>query len=242
MSNYQAYDPWEAAGLEPVNTREYYGQIDVDCVAKVFPGEKGSGLKPEVYDPVRHAGKRPFTEIAIRLNPLAEMQLANETKKTWQNYSSDWLKITMPSIKRLGFTLPNGGADLKKFDKQYVKFQFVEGFSKNKDPEKPNYKTMEFLEVYKDKAECLKAYLAENGDANNAETPAAQPQSTSDPAVKSALVFVRSIAENAMKIGDDVPEAVDKFLTQNVAACAGLKIDSPEIQALLKEFAEDIPF
>ena len=60
--------------------------------------------------------------------------------------------------------------------------------------------------------------------------------------MKSALVFVRSIAENAMKAGNDVGDAVDVFLSQNAAVCAGLKIDSPEIQSLLKEFDDNPPF
>ncbi|MBQ1507091.1 MAG: hypothetical protein IIZ36_01545, partial [Ruminococcus sp.] len=132
-----SYDPWEAAGTEPTNTREYYGQILMDCVAMVFPGEKGSGQRPVVYDPTRHAGKRPFTQITATLDPLPEMGLTRETSSNWQNYSSDWLKITMPSIKNLGaFSNDKGGVDLRKFNKQWVKFQFVPGFVKNKDPEK----------------------------------------------------------------------------------------------------------
>lgn len=231
------YDAWAAAGIEPVNSREYYGQILIECVAMVFPGAKGSGQRPVVYDPQIHVGKQPFTEIKITLDPLPEMQLSNETSKSWQNYSADWTKITMPSIRKLGFTDKNGACDLRKFDKSWVKFKFVPGFSKNKDPEKSNYKTMEFLAVYKNESECRKAYLAEN--TSNAEV---KPQSTSTPAVESALVFVRSIAENALKSGNDVGEAVDEFLAKNAAACAGLKIDSPEIQAMLQEFNDNPPF
>lgn len=239
QSKTNQYDPWKAAGTVPTSTREYYGQILISCVAMVFPG---GGQRPEVYDPSRHT-KQPFTQITATLDPLPEMQLSRETSCNWQNYSSDWVKITMPSIRQLGvqFVDPDGAVDLRKFDKSWVKFQFVPGFTKNRDPEKPNYKTMEFLKVYKSEAECRKAYLAEN--TSDAEAPApATPQSTADPAVESALKFVRSIAENAMKKGSEVPEAVDNFLQQNAAVCAGLKIDSPEIQALLQEFDENPPF
>ena len=45
-----------------------------------------------------------------------------------------------------------------------------------------------------------------------------------------------------MKAGNDVGDAVDVFLSQNAAVCAGLKIDSPEIQSLLKEFDDNPPF
>ena len=232
------YDAWAAAGQEPVNTKEYYGQILVDCVAMVFPGEKGSKTRPVVYDPNEHKGKQPFTMITMTLDPLPEMHLSNETSKKWINYSPDWVKITMPSIKKLGFTTPDGSCDLRKFNESWVKFKFVPGFQKNKDPEKENYKTMEFLALYKNERECTKAYMAEN--TSNAEVE--MPKSTSTPAVDSAMVFVRSIAENAMRSGLDVNEAVDDFLQKNVAACAGLKIDSPEVQALLKEFDENPPF
>ena len=239
--NQQSYNPWKAAGVEPVNTRNYYGQVIVECTAMVFPGEKGSGQRPVPYDPQIHAGKQPFTQIMIKLDSLAEMQLSNETSKTWQNYSADWTKITMPSIRKLGFVDKDGACDMQKFNKAWVKFQFVPGFTKNRDPEKPNYKTMEFLEVYKNEAECLNAYRLENGQ--EAETPShTEPKSQTNEAVASALKFVESIAENAMKSGHDVAEAVDTFLAQNAAVCAGLKIDSPEIQALLKEFDDNLPF
>lgn len=236
MSN--EYNAWKMAGAEPANTREYYGQILIDCVLMVFPGEKGSGMQPEPYDKAKHGNKRPYVQINATLDPLPEMQLTRETSSRWQNYSADWLKITMPSIKKLGFTCSDGSCDLEDFNNKWVKFQFVPGFNKNRDPEKPNYKTMEFLKVYKNEAECRQDYLAENGESS---IPS-EPKSTADSAVASALVFVRSIAENAMKAGNDVPDAVDDFLEKNSAACAGLKIDSPEIQNLLKEFDENPPF
>ena len=240
MANEYEYDPWKAAGSESVNTREYYGQILVECVAMVFPGEKGSGQKPVAYDPKIHQGKRPFTQITMKLDSLPEMQLSTETSKNWQNYSADWTKITMPSIRKLGFVTKEGECDLLKFNNSWVKFRFIPGFTKNRDPEKPNYKTMEFLAVYKNEAECRKAYLTENGQ--DSEPSHTEPKSTSNEAVESALKFVRSIAENAMKAGNPVGEAVDTFLAQNAAACAGLKIDSPEIQALLKDFDDNPPF
>lgn len=235
------YDAWKMAGTEPVNHREYFGQINMECLMMVFPGEKGSGQRPEVYNPQTHKGKRPFVQIKATLNPLAEMQLSRETSCNWQNYSADWLKITMPSIRKLGFVDPDGGCDLRKFDQSWVRFEFIPGFTKNKDPEKPNYKTMQFLEVYPNEDACRKAYVEANGEAEE-ETPKSKPQSTSDSAVASALVFVRSIAENAMRSGGDVADAVETFLTNNAQACAGLKIDSPEIQALLKEFDDNPPF
>ena len=240
MSN-DNLNAWKMAGEIPTNTRDYFGQINLDCVLMVFPGAKGSGQRPVVYDPNVHKGKQPFSQITATLNPLPEMQLTRETSRNWQNYNSDWTKITMPSIRKLGFVDSDGACDLQKFNGAWVKFQFVPGFQKNKDPEKPNYTTMEFLEVYKNESACRKAYLAENGDVAE-DTSYTEPKSTASDAVKSALVFVRSIAENAMKAGNEVPEAVDAFLTQNSAVCAGLKIDSPEIQALLKEFDDNPPF
>lgn len=241
MTEMNNLNAWEMAGEIPTNTRDYFGQINLDCVLMVFPGVKGSGQRPVVYDPNAHKGKQPFVQITATLNPLPEMQLTRETSRNWQNYNSDWTKITMPSIRKLGFVNTDGKCDLVKFNGQWVKFQFVPGFTKNKDPEKPNYTTMEFLAVYKNEAECRVAYLAENGE-DSESTVKAEPQSQTSEAVESALKFVRSIAENAMKAGNSVPEAVDAFLAQNAAVCAGLKIDSPEIQAMLKEFDDNPPF
>lgn len=241
MSDMNNMNAWEMAGEIPTNTRDYFGQINLDCVMMVFPGAKGSGQRPVVYDPNQHKGKQPFVQITATLNPLPEMQLTRETSRNWQNYNSDWTKITMPSIRKLGFVNSEGKCDLIKFNNSWVKFQFVPGFTKNKDPEKPNYTTMEFLAVFKGEEECRAAYLAENGEESEAPQHT-EPQSQTSEAVASALVFVRSIAENAMKAGNSVPEAVDAFLTQNSAVCAGLKIDSPEIQNMLKDFDDNPPF
>ena len=87
MSN--EYNAWKMAGSEPANTREYYGQILIDCVLMVFPGEKGSGQAPEPYDKAKHGNKRPYVQISATLDPLPEMQLARETSSRWQNYSAD---------------------------------------------------------------------------------------------------------------------------------------------------------
>lgn len=243
MANNNEFNAWKAAGTVPSNSRAYYGQIIFDCVAMVFPGEKGSKSKPVVYDPQIHTNAQPFVQITAKLDPLPEMQLSNETSSRWPNYSADWVKITMPSIKKLGFVDTDGSCDIVKFNNSWVKFRFVPGFTKNKDPEKPNYKTMDFLAVYKNEAECRKAYQEENASNVQPGFSHTEPvQSQSNEAVASALKFVESIAENAMRKGDDIDVAVDNFLEQNAAVCAGLKIDSPEIQALLKKYDENPPF
>lgn len=241
----QTYDAWEAAeNAKPVE-RAYYGRAMVDCVAMVFPGK---GQRPVVYVPGQYPGAKPFTQITIQLDPLPEMQLSRPVSANWQDWSADWQKITMPSIKNLGFTKQNGGADLRAFNGQYIKFTFEPGFTKNRDPEKPNYKTMKFCGLYPSEEACRKAYLQENtsnagvGVAVGAAVQTSPAPKADDPAVTAALAFVRSIAENALKSENPVPEAVDDFLTKNKDACAGLTIHSPEIQALLKEFEDEPPF
>lgn len=239
----QTYDPWEAAENAKERERAYYGKIMVDCVAMVFPAK---GQRPVVFVPGQYPNAQPFSQISIQLDPLPEMQLSKPVANNWQDWNADWIKITAPSIKDLGFIKPNGGVDLHGFNEKWVKFTYEPGFSKNKDPEKPNYKTMKFVALYPNEAECRKAYLQENTsqsgiNANPAAVPAAAA-APSDPAVASAMIFVRSIAENAMRAGNPVPETVDDFLQKNAAACAGLTISSPEVQALLQEFADNPPF
>lgn len=238
----QTYDPWEAAESAKERERAYYGKVMVDCVGMVFPGK---GQRPVVYDPNQYPTLQPFTQISIQLDPLPEMQLSRPVSNNWQDWSADYLKITMPSIKALGFIKSDGGVNLRAFNNQWVKFTYEPGFTKNRDPEKPNYKTMKFVALYPSEAECRKAYLQENTsqapiDANTAPAPATA--AAPSPAVASALVFVRSIAENAMRAGNPIPEAVDDFLQKNAAACAGLTITSPEIVSLLKEFDDNPPF
>lgn len=225
----QTIDPWDLAGTESVNTKEYYGAIVIDCVTMVFPGEKGSGQRPVAYDPAIHKGKQPFVQITATLDPLPEMMLSRETSCNWQNYSADWTKITMPSIRKLGFVTADGRCDLRKFNKSYVKFHFVPGFTKNRDPQKENYKTIEFLKVYKNAKECLADFQANNTDA--AADPA--PATTNDNAM--ALQFVQSVIDDARKNGKDVTAAVEDFLTKNAALCNGLTAKSPEVLDLLSD-------
>ena len=238
----QTYDPWEAAENAKERERAYYGKVMVDCVAMVFPGK---GQRPVVYVPGQYPNIQPFTQISIQLDPLPEMQLSRPVSNNWQDWSADWIKITAPSIKDLGFIKGNGGVDLRKFNDQWVKLTYEPGFTKNKDQTKPNYKTMKFIALYPNEAECRKAYLQENTSQtaiNSNTAPDLEPTAAPSQAVASALIFVRSIAENAMKAGNPIPEAVDDFLQKNAAACAGLTITSPEVVALLKEFDENPPF
>lgn len=232
-------DPWEAMGTEYVPTYEYYGQVQINGVWMVYPGEKGSGQKPVPYNPQAHQGKRPFLQIEARLSVIPDQPLSYSVESRWTNYNQDWQKITMPSIKKLGFITPDGNADCKKFNGQWCKLQQVEGFQQNKNaPEKGNYKTWKFTAVYADRESCRQAFLAEHPQDGAPATVPAQSKPVIDPSTKIALQFIETTINEAYKNGaqyEDVVDKVEKFITANSAACAGLTIDSPEVRDLLDQ-------
>ena len=238
--NANVMDPWEAAGTEYVPVYEYYGQVQMTPVWMVFPGEKGSGQRPVVYNPQAHAGKRPFLQIEARLNVIPDQPLNYAMEQKWTNFDQDWNKITMPSIRALGFIREDNKCDTKRFNGQWVKLESVEGFRPNKNnPEKGNYKTWKFTAVYKDRDACRQAYLAEHPE-NGAPVTSAPQQSTIVPN-NVALQFIETTINEAYKGGaqyEDVVEKVRAFITANASACGGLTVDSPEVRELL----EQVPF
>ena len=228
------YDAWNAAGTEYVSKREYYGRILVDCVAMVFPGAKGSGQKPVPYDPTVHTNARPFTQISLQLDPLPEMNLSYPIERNLSNFDQDWNKITMPSIRQVGFVTADGKCDLRKFDKSYVKFEVIPGFRKNKDPQKENYTTIKFTGAYKSEAECRKAYLEENGA--DAELGPVTPTEQTDNST--AMSFVKAVIKESRATGNDVGGILDdvkKFISDNKEVCGGLSITSPEVIDAINE-------
>ena len=232
-----SYDAWNAAGTEYVSKREYYGRILVDCVAMVFPGQKGSGQKPVPYDPQVHQGARPFTQISLQLDPLPEMNLSYPIERNLSNFDADWNKITMPSIRQVGYVTADGRCDLHKFDKSYVKFEIIPGFRKNKDPNKENYTTIKFTAAYKSEAECRKAYLEENGaDAEFANAATSSTEQKAD--TSAAMEFVKAVIKKSREDGKDVGGILDdvkKFIADSGPLCAGLSITSPEVIEAINE-------
>ena len=234
------FDVWTMAGTEYVSKREYYGQILVDCVLMVFPGPKGSKNRPVPFDASVHKGLQPFVQITMTLDPLPEMQLSRPMENNWANFDQDWTKITMPSIRKLGFVTADGGCDLRKFDHTFVKFEFIPGFRKNRDPDKENYKTMKFTASYADETACRTAYLAENSaNAENSqpeETAAAAP--ASDDNDSTAMAFIKSVIKDSYKKGKDVGGVlndVKTFIANNKEMCAGLSITNPAVIEAINE-------
>ena len=233
-------DPWEAAGTEYAPVYEYYGQVQMTPVWMVFPGEKGSGQRPVVYNPQAHAGKRPFLQIEARLQAIPDQKLSFAMEQKWTNFDQDWNKITMPSIRALGFVREDNKCDTKRFNGQWVKLQSVQGFRPNKNnPEKGNYKTWKFTAVYADKEACRQAFLAEHPQNNSVSgSGAVQAAPVNDAAKATALQFIEATIKEAYKNGAQYEDVVDKtrsFIAANAGACAGLTIDSPEVRELLDQ-------
>ena len=238
MPNY-SYDAWSSAGTEYVSKREYYGQILIDCVAMVFPGPRGSKERPVPYDPQVHKGMQPFTQITMTLDALPEMQLSRPVECNWSNFDQDWNKISMPSIRQLGFVTADGRCDLRKFDHSFVKLEYIPGFRKNRDPEKDNYKTMKFSAVYADEKACRTAYLDENASSAEFSMPIAEePVTATEESKASAMLFIKAVIKDSRGKGKDISGILDdvrKFIAENQSTCAGLTITSPEVIDAINE-------
>jgi len=233
-------DPWEAMGTEYVPTYSYYGQVSISGIWMVFPGTKGSGAKPVPYNPATHNGLRPFLQIEAKLAVIPDQKLSYPMEQKWANYDQDWNKITMPSVRTLGFIRPDGKTDFQKLNGKYVSLEQVEGFSPNRNnPEKGNYKTWKFTAVYNSLEECRQAYLSEHPSADNTPAPKAKaPKPETDPMKAMALQFIETTIHEAYKNGaqyEDAYEKAKQFIETNAGSCAGLTIDSPEVRELLDQ-------
>jgi hypothetical protein len=136
--------------------RIIYGFIEFDPRFVVL--QKGAPGGKAVFDPNVHDAKRRLTAIEVAIQPVAgSPSQYSQTRDFIAEFRNEgWLKVTLPSIKALGLTLP-------EVNKRYIKAEMV--------------RTGETFEgtkgiVHKDAPKILAVYASEDEAmaAANAET------------------------------------------------------------------------
>lgn len=185
-------DPWQSADEAKPREFEYYGQIKFDPWYAFFPGGKA---QPVPFDPAQHEMSKRATIIESLLIPIDEMSNSKQIEQSFTDFSTDWTKIVLPSIKALP-----GVTGIRDIHDKYVRVAMVPGKRKRIAQDGTDtgeyWNTWKFVEVFADKAACVAAYAGNGGAAAPATEP--QPVQTSfdtanSPEYQTALKFARTI-------------------------------------------------
>lgn len=222
------------AGREISYAYNYWGQVQIDAAQMIFAikGEPPVPFNPEVHD-----RKSWFWMIEMVLDLIPGCKANFPIVLRTPDFAKDWQKIGMKSIKDLGFVTESNGADLASLNGKFVHISQVPGFTKNKDPEKENYRTWKFIKIFRDQAECIADFEETQGDGT--EYP---QQETSTPVASTsktvALDFVKSFVKAQHDLGkqpDEVKVNLANFIKENAIVSAEVSIDSHEVIAILEE-------
>lgn len=221
-------DPWEIADNAKPRDFEYYGKVMADVWFGFFPG---GGAKPIPFDPQQHPEDKRSVMIDIQIIPVPEQNVTFDIRQNYTDFSLDWTKVTLPSIKALGVD------GLRALNGRFVRVVQVDGKREKKDDSGNKtgefYKTFKFLAVYETEEECQQAYSGTpphtepqpiNGNGNNEKD--------------TALKFAKVVVENKVRATKDIQEAINSVSE----AIAGMPMinkyftaDSPEILNLIQE-------
>lgn len=217
------FDPWAAAMDAKPREFELYGQIKIDVWTGYFPG---NGAKPIPHDPGQHPADKRNVMIDMSLLSIPEQPQQYPVEGHFTDFSLDWVKITLPSIKALG-------VDLRALDGRWVKISQVPG--KRANPKKAGefYSTLKFLAVYDSETACREAYT---GQPLSTEEHAAAPAPEMSAEKQTALQFAGVVIKNAAS-HTQTQSAARALITAQLAAFPMIQqhftIDSPEIAALV---------
>ncbi|HAL16864.1 MAG TPA: hypothetical protein DCP32_08960 [Anaerolineaceae bacterium] len=222
-------DAWEVADNAKPRDFEYFGQVKADVWFGYFPGNKA---KPIPFDPQQHPADKRAVMIDIQIIPVPEQNVTFDIRQNYTDFSLDWTKITLPSIKALGVD------GLRALNGHYVRVAQVDGKREKKDENGHKtgefYKTFKFLELYPDAAACSAAY-AGAAPSHTEQTP---DEPAGDKEKETALKFAKVVVENTARGETDLNAVRTKVAT----ALAGMPminkhftVDSPEIMNLIME-------
>lgn len=229
MTEQIANDPWAIADSAKPRDFEYYGQVHADCWFGFFPGD---GAKPIPFDPQQHPVDKRTTMIDIQIIPVPEQDVRFDIRQNFTDFSLDWTKITLPSIKSLGVD------GLRALNGRFVRVAQVDGKREKKDQDGNKtgeyYKTFKFLEVYPDQAACSMAYAGTSAPRHT--EPVVNEQHNLEK--ETALKFAKVIVENKAK-GQTDPQIVISLVTEAIAPMPMINKhftgSSPEILNLIQE-------
>lgn len=222
-------DPWAAADAAKPRDFEYYGQVVADAWFGFFPG---SGAKPIPFDPQQHPTDKRAVMIDIQIIPVPEQNVSFDVRQNYTDFSLDWTKVTLPSIKAIGVD------GLRALNGRYVRVALVDGKREKKGENGSKtgefYKTFKFLEVYANAAECSAAYAG----SSPAHTEPADPVDEADKEKATALQFAKVVVTNQARGKKDKSEIL-KAVTEMIAGMPLISKyysgNSPEIEAMIEE-------
>lgn len=223
-------DPWAVADAAKPRDFEYYGQVKADCWFGYFPG---GGAKPIPFDPQQHPVDKRTTMIEIQIIPIPEQNVTFDIHQNYTDFSPDWTKVTLPSIKALGLD------GIRSMNNRFARVAQVDGKREKKD-ENGNkngefYKTFKFIEVYPDATACSTAYA---GAAPQHTEQQPLPETNGNTEKETALKFAKVVVQNKAR---GLTER-DQIIAAVTEAIAGMPMinkfytgQSPEILALIDE-------
>lgn len=245
MSNYKVVaDPWAEAMNPPELPSGFHGKITVEAYTVMFVEDPATGKKMKVpYDPQTlmpdGSEPRPVSVVKLGLIPVNE-NLKWDIFRELLVTSSDWTKITLPSIKDVGIM------QLKDLDGKWAEIVLAEtGRTYQSNGETKQATTFKFVRMFPDEASCKaaagvvsepvssQAAPASNGSNQaNVSNPNGSERAT---ALKFAKVYVVNAVRAASKDLDKTREILASQLANQALLSKYFTVDSPEIVELMME-------
>jgi len=237
--NIQSVDPWESANeaKAPQFSNEIWGQVEARSWYCVL--EKGTG-KVE-FNPDLHSPDQRRTAIEIIVHPLPDMGLTFDVTRSMIAESHEWASIVLPSIRDLGLhpRALNGvwvkAANATLTDRKGAPVTYTDSNGIEKER-----RTIKFLKLFSDEAECRADYLASSGKHATASTQHEEkPDSNSgDKERQTALAFLKVFVQNTCRGQSDI-DVIRKMLASQLTTQPLISkyftVDSPETIELIAQ-------
>jgi hypothetical protein len=247
-------DPFDTASNPPEQTYDLFGKVEISAWACALV--KGTGKVP--HDPAVHPKR--FTAVDIYIEPLPEIDV--KYPKTLEDHLiaefTEWAKITLPSIKALGFD------NVRDINGKYVRVARVPNGKKyerkdtngNPTGEMRDETTFKFVALFADEDACRAAWVAaggtpsngSNGNGSNGHNVPLQA-GTEDAEKATAYQFLKVIVGNATKgmtkethKWADAQAAVAQAIAQYPTVAKFYTVNSMETGALITEQTNLLPF
>lgn len=217
----QVFDPFDAATEAGERQPVYFGKLDVTASFVALIKGQGKVLWTEA-----HGQEQRRTEIAIRLNPIDQMNQTRMVERSIIAESREWSGVVWASLRDLGIR------NARDINGKWAKVELVKSGRAwtNKDGATVEGTTLKFLALYDTKAACEAAWEAENG--SKAHSPASNGNgatAAADPGRETALQFLPPLVRAAN--GDR--NILAQTLANMPMIAKYFTVDSPEVQTLL---------
>lgn len=221
-------DPLDTAMEEQKQTKHYFGEVAI-VDASFYTLRKGQGKK--VFDPTIDPVKDRRTQIAIEVQPLTGQFTI---KRECFDFSDDWQKHTLPSIKKLGIVL----RDLKN---KFVHLTLEQsGTYTNAAGELKDRTAIVFVEVFADRTACEDAAAAFFNRDDDA-TPAPVAPQPAQPTVPEVQIDTAALLPFLELTWTASGKDKDKFLA-SIKATPMLAAAFNESSVEVCKYTGDVPF